>query len=88
MQGRSPSGPASGAPQPRASRAVDLGARGTGYVEPIYLQPVRTTCHGSAVEPALLDQVRSLYPDAQALGFKSGDFRGIFWAVTEGEAKI
>ncbi|HEY5657127.1 MAG TPA: DUF3365 domain-containing protein, partial [Myxococcota bacterium] len=74
-------------PQPGAARTVDLGASGTGYVEPIYLQPVCTTCHGSAVEPALLEQIRELYPDDQALGFEPGEFRGLFWAVVEQEPK-
>jgi hypothetical protein len=68
-------------PQPGASRTVDLGARGTGYVEPIYLQPMCTTCHGEDVAPALLARIRERYPEDDAVGFRAGDFRGLFWAV-------
>ena len=70
-----------GTPQPGAWRTVDLGPRGTGYVEPIYLQPLCATCHGDAVEASLLEHIRGLYPDDQAVGFRVGDLRGLFWAV-------
>jgi RND family efflux transporter MFP subunit len=70
-------------PKPGSSRTVDLGARGIGYIEPIYLKPVCTTCHGNAIEPALLERIRAQYPDDQAFGFEEGDFRGLFWAVIE-----
>jgi hypothetical protein len=68
-------------PSPGAWRAVDLGSRGTGYVEPIYLQPPCATCHGKAVEPRLLERIRALYPDDEAVGFRVNEFRGLFWAV-------
>jgi hypothetical protein len=68
-------------PQPGAWRSVDLGARGTGYVEPIYLQPLCATCHGDAVEAGLLEEIRRLYPTDEAVGFAVGEFRGLFWAV-------
>jgi len=70
-----------GTPQPGAWRSVDLGPRGTGYVEPIYLQPLCATCHGDAVEASLLEHIRGLYPDDEAVGFRVGDLRGLFWAV-------
>ncbi|MEN8160587.1 MAG: DUF3365 domain-containing protein [Myxococcota bacterium] len=70
-------------PTPGASRTVDLGARGTGYVEPIYVQPLCTTCHGEQVAPALLERIREHYPDDRAVGFREGEFRGLFWAVVE-----
>jgi RND family efflux transporter MFP subunit len=68
-------------PQPDTFRTVDLGARGTGYVEPIYLSPLCVTCHGEAVEPALLERIRALYPDDAAVGFRVGELRGLFWAI-------
>jgi len=71
-----------GPPQPGAWRSVDLGTRGTGYVEPIYLQPLCVTCHGESVESTLLQQIRTLYPDDEAVGFAVGEFRGLFWAIT------
>jgi len=70
-------------PQPGSFRTVDLGARGTGYVEPIYLQPLCATCHGENVEPALLELIRERYPTDQATGFRAGEFRGLFWAIVE-----
>ena len=71
-------------PMPGASRTVDLGPRGTGYVEPIYVQPLCATCHGENVEPALLARIREHYPRDEAIGFRIGEFRGLFWAVVEG----
>ena len=71
------------APQPGSFRTVDLGPRGAGYVEPIYVQPLCTTCHGERVDPALLAHIRERYPDDQAVGFRVGEFRGLFWAVTD-----
>ncbi len=68
-------------PEPGASRSVDLGPRGTGYVEPIYVQPLCTTCHGSAVDPDLLRAIRAQYPEDRAVGYEVGEFRGLFWAV-------
>jgi hypothetical protein len=73
-------------PQPGAWRSVDLGPRGTGYVEPIYLQPMCATCHGEAVEAGLLEQIRRLYPTDEAVGFAAGEFRGLFWAVVPDRA--
>lgn len=73
-------------PPAEAWRTVDLGSRGTGYVEPIYLQPPCATCHGEAVEPKLLARIRALYPDDDAVGFRVGELRGLFWAVVPLEA--
>jgi hypothetical protein len=73
----------SGEPQPGSFRTVDLGPRGTGYVEPIYLAPLCATCHGASVDPALLARIRERYPDDRAVGFRVGELRGLFWAVVE-----
>jgi hypothetical protein len=72
-------------PEPGSFRTVELGARGTGYVEPIYLQPMCATCHGESVDPALNARILELYPTDQATGFRIGELRGLFWAVA-GEA--
>jgi RND family efflux transporter MFP subunit len=69
---------------PESSRTVDLGSRGTGYVEPIYLQPPCAICHGENVEPGLLARIREHYPADEAIGFRPGEFRGLFWAVVGG----
>jgi RND family efflux transporter MFP subunit len=63
-----------------SSRTFDLGGR-LGYVEPIYVQELCVTCHGSSVEPSLLEHIRERYPEDAAVGFEVGDFRGLFWAV-------
>jgi len=68
-------------PQPGAFRTVSLGERDTGYVEPIYLQPLCATCHGEAVDPGLLATIREHYPEDEATGFRVGELRGLFWAV-------
>ncbi len=77
-----------GEPQPGSSRVVDLGARGAGYVEPIYLLPACATCHGEDVDPVLLSRIQEHYPDDQAVGFRVGEFRGLFWAVVEGSSTV
>jgi len=64
-------------------RVVDLGAEGVGYVEPIPMQPLCVTCHGSQVEPELLAHIRERYPDDRAVGFEVGDLRGLLWVVTK-----
>jgi hypothetical protein len=58
---------------------VPLSGSRAGYVEPIVTQPLCVTCHGTDVDPALLDTIRSLYPDDRAVGFSAGDLRGVFW---------
>jgi len=73
-------------PPPEPWRTVDLGERGIGYVEPIYLQPLCATCHGEAVEPELLARIRAHYPDDQATGFRVGELRGLFWTVVPRDA--
>lgn len=74
-------------PEPGAWRSVDLGERGIGYVEPIYLQPMCATCHGESVAPDLLARIRALYPNDAATGFRVGELRGLFWAVTARHAE-
>lgn len=64
-------------------RLVDLGSAGVGYVEPIHLQPLCVTCHGTQVAPELRAHIRKLYPEDRAVGFEPGDFRGLFWVVLE-----
>ena len=48
------------------------------YVKAIPTGKVCLTCHGSEINPVLLDNIRRLYPDDQAVGFKAGDLRGAF----------
>ena len=50
-----------------------------GYVEPIYLQPACTACHGNDITGAVAGKIAELYPQDRALGFEAGDLRGVFW---------
>lgn len=36
------------------------------------------TCHGTEVQPAVLEKIRSLYPKDEAIGYQKGDIRGAF----------
>ena len=62
-------------------RAVRLDETTFGYVEPIYVVHFCLSCHGPRVEPALLEEIQSLYPDDQATGFRADDLRGLFWVT-------
>jgi hypothetical protein len=63
----------------RTPAAVELGDGRYGYVEPIMMQPLCLTCHGSDVHPDVAAKISELYPDDEATGFSEGDFRGVFW---------
>lgn len=74
---------AQASPDRTAGTVVALDDGAIGYVEPIRVQPLCTTCHGAAVEPGLLAEIRARYPDDQAVGYAVGDFRGLFWVVAK-----
>ncbi|MGC8697354.1 MAG: Tll0287-like domain-containing protein [Halothiobacillus sp.] len=60
-------------------RAVDVnGERELRLMKAIPTGEVCLTCHGTAVAPALLQKIKSLYPHDQAVGYKLGDIRGAF----------
>lgn len=58
---------------------VELSDGRYGYVEPIMVQPLCLTCHGSELRPDVAAAIRALYPHDEATGFSEGDFRGVFW---------
>lgn len=62
-------------------RAVVLGDGRIGYVEPIYVQKPCLMCHGETVAPVIADEIARDYPEDAAVGFKEGDFRGLFWVT-------
>ncbi len=68
------------APDQMEPRVVVLDEDTVGYVEPIYLQPMCVTCHGTAIAPEVQERIRALYPNDEATGFEPGHFRGILWA--------
>jgi len=59
--------------------SVDLGGQRVGYAEPITLEPLCVTCHGSSLAPAVAAKIAADYPEDQATGFEVGDLRGIWW---------
>ncbi|SMF25646.1 c-type heme family protein [Pseudobacteriovorax antillogorgiicola] len=46
--------------------------------KPIYMQGLCVTCHGAKVSPDIEAQLKKLYPQDLARGYKVGDFRGVF----------
>jgi hypothetical protein len=68
-------------PDPPAGTVVALEGDRIGYVEPIHVKPLCTTCHGTSVDEALLAHIRERYPEDRATGYSVGDFRGLFWVV-------
>lgn len=67
-------------PSDRAPRSVSLGDERSGYVEPIVVQPLCLTCHGANLAPDFASRIRELYPEDRAVGYETGDLRGVFWA--------
>jgi hypothetical protein len=63
----------------RKPRTVTIDQGREGYVEPILIQPVCLTCHGPALADDVAARIAELYPDDRAVGFREGDFRGVFW---------
>lgn len=66
-------------PTKEGPMAVYVDESTIGYVEPIKALSICTRCHGPAVDPELLARIRELYPEDQAVGFRTGDLRGLFW---------
>lgn len=62
-----------------APRSVRLQGDRMGYVEPIILQPLCVTCHGSNLTADVQARIDELYPADAATGFEVGDLRGVFW---------
>lgn len=54
-----------------------------GYVKPIYIQTPCLTCHGEHIAKPLQQKINHLYPNDQAVNYKKGEFRGVFWVETQ-----
>lgn len=63
----------------RKPQAVMISPQEVGYVEPILVQPVCLMCHGAELDAAVAGRINELYPEDQAVGFQTGDLRGVFW---------
>ena len=68
------------APQERAPRVVHLPGGRVGYAEAITIQPLCLACHGENLAPALRERLADRYPEDRAIGYRTGDFRGLFYA--------
>ena len=64
----------------RKPRVVSVSKAVVGYVEPIATQALCLSCHGEQVPESTRAKIRAAYPGDQAIGFKEGDLRGLFWA--------
>jgi hypothetical protein len=67
-------------PKQAQPRAVSLENGRVGYAEPIFVQPPCLTCHGEDIPQPVQERLAELYPEDRATGFRTGDFRGMFWA--------
>jgi len=49
------------------------------YYQPLVVNQLCLQCHGSPeqIDPAVVQQLRALYPDDRATGYASGDLRGL-----------
>jgi hypothetical protein len=54
------------------------------YMKAIPMQGICTACHGTHVDPQLLQTIRALYPEDQATGYAEGDIRGAFSVLIKG----
>jgi hypothetical protein len=63
----------------REPRTTTLGDQRAGYAEPIATQGLCLVCHGDALAPGVAEQIRELYPEDRAVGFREGELRGVFW---------
>lgn len=53
------------------------------YYEPIMMQPLCLNCHGAPgkqINEATFNAIKAKYPKDKAMGYKEGDFRGL-WVV-------
>lgn len=63
-------------------RYVEIDAKRKGYVQPIYIQAPCLKCHGEYLAPAIKEKLTQFYPQDQAINYKQGQFRGVFWLET------
>nr|WP_320050680.1 DUF3365 domain-containing protein [uncultured Desulfuromonas sp.] len=66
-------------PDEKKIQSIQLTEKTWGYVKPIYIQRPCLTCHGESVSPSIRQALVKNYPLDQAINYKVGDFRGLFW---------
>lgn len=67
-----------------ATYTAELPSGAFAYAEPLVIDGVCLSCHGS-VASDVAAELRTLYPDDRATGYALGDFRGIAWAEVQRE---
>jgi len=69
-----------------AETVTDNGARSFRYMKaiPTAAEPC-LACHGSDLKPDVAAEIKRLYPDDQAVGFKAGELRGAFTVIQKVE---
>ncbi len=72
-------------PEPLESWSTEMhdGRMMGRWIKPITTGQACTICHGTAVDPSLMTEIRTLYPEDQATGFELGQMRGAFTAWIE-----
>lgn len=66
------------------SEVVDMNGRKTfRYMKAIPTGAVCLKCHGTEIQPGVLKQIKAMYPEDKATGFKEGDIRGAFTIIRE-----
>ncbi len=65
--------------KPATAKVHEFADGKRAYLEPLYIQPLCLSCHGSPLSGEVSAEVRRLYPQDQATGFKLGEFRGMIW---------
>lgn len=64
-------------------KIVKLSGDQYGYVEPLYIQPLCMTCHGTKIPADVQAEINKLYPADRAVGYSVGDFRGVAWSIVK-----
>nr|WP_320116351.1 DUF3365 domain-containing protein [uncultured Desulfuromonas sp.] len=54
-----------------------------GYVKPIYIRRPCLNCHGQNIPKEVTETLQKHYPQDQAINYKLGEFRGLFWVEIE-----
>ena len=67
----------SSAKNPMPSKVILVHGK-QAFIEPIYIKPVCLNCHGN-VKGSVSKRLKKLYPNDKAIGYKLGQFRGLFW---------
>jgi len=60
-------------------RLVEIEGNKYGYVKPIYIKTPCLRCHGENITPTIEEKLAQYYPNDQAVNYKKGQFRGVFW---------